>query len=217
MFIKRLLIPAAAVMLSLFVLPHAVSASTTFNFLGTNNGTLPVINQTIGGISLTVTPQFSIDPASTLSPTWYNFAGQAGRGIYDGSTGLGVKSYDGDNSDLDGSRLLESLVFTFDRTVTLTSIFFGSMGSNDDFNLDVGGANVLRDVAPNPSGSSALRNSAFLLSGYTGSVFRIWADASSDDFRVGNVVVQPVPEPTTWLMMLLGLFLMTGIMRHRRS
>lgn len=216
MFTKRLLIPAAAVMLSFFTLPNVASASTTFNFLGGDSAIHSVINQTIDGISLTVMPQFSIDPASTLSPTWYDFAGQVGRGIYDGSTGLGVKSYDGDNSDLDGSRLLESLVFTFDSTVSLTSIFFGGMGSNDDFNLDVDGVNVLRDVAPNPSGISALRNSAFLLSGYTGSVFRIWADGSSDDFRVGNVVVQPVPEPTTWLMMLMGLFLMTGIMRYRR-
>lgn len=140
-------------------------------------------------------------------------------GVYFGSTGLGVKipSYQNnssDDSDLDGASgdgqngtdFDEGILFSFNQVVELKRLNFGSFNSNDDFNLEVDGINLMHDIGSFDSHAlikSTPQDDYFNFQNIFGKEFLVWADGDSDDFRIDDITF--VPEPATIPMMILAL------------
>lgn len=148
-----------------------------------------------------------------VSATWQ---GGGSAAITQTSSGLGVRSVDryglddDDKATLDGSEVLDGLVFAFDQQVYLTDITFSWVNSCDDFKLLVGTETVLKTAISSFSQlPERLLVSAFLLSAFDG----------DDSFRIKDITIEtvspvPTPEPATWLMVAAGL---VGIACYRRN
>jgi hypothetical protein len=122
-------------------------------------------------------------------------------------------------SQVDGFANNEILLFSFNSSVELLNINFDAVGSNDDFTFitdatfgaggivgsslfgaDIPGSTIFNftDPVANPQTS-----------------FGIAAIGGSDDFLVRSLTVSAVPEPATWLMMIIG-FAFVGFVSQRR-
>ena len=126
--------------------------------------------------------------------------------IHQYSPGLGVTSYRGDSHEVDGYRANEAVRLTFSEEVTITSILFGAVGSNDDFWFRVDGGSFSSERDINGSGDSGYYNFV----GLVGTIFDVAAFGDNDDFKVRGVefTVSSVPLPPAVLMFgaaLLGL------------
>jgi PEP-CTERM motif len=120
-------------------------------------------------------------------------------------SGLGVDSSRPDYSDnkvIDGSGTDEWLNFVFVDNVQLLEVGFTLVESGDDFSLAVDG--------------TLFQSAAIPLTGIAeftalGSQFDFGVVGSNDDYRIQRIVVDdlsdsaaPVPEPATWVLLLVG-------------
>lgn len=157
-------------------------------------------------------------------------------GVYDGSGGLGARSYatDGDKN-LDGSNSSngageyihdDGLLFSFVSKVTLKHIDFGGFRRNDDFNLTIDGVTYIVDfnkkgTSPYVTMMSGSKKSVdnYWFDGLSGYNFLIWADGKSDEFRIDRLTVDvnPVPEPATVFLLSTCLLGMLGMKRKNNT
>lgn len=209
---------ATALVLSLTALWSA-AAPIHYNF--ENSGTLPVsptdslphdsLSFTRSGVQVNVTAVARPEGGS------YGAVTGPGRGVYFGSTGLGVISYTGDGNNLDGANpgatdgdVDEGLVFTFDRVVKLTDINFGSWQNNPPLDADtiyffVDGVQVLVHSGANdaPGGLS-----------FVGTEFRFLAQDDATGVRIQDLDIEVVPVPGTPTLLAAAL-LALGAVRRR--
>ena len=151
-------------------------------------------------------------------------------GVYLGTSGLGVKipTYQNngsdDDSDIDGASgdgqngtdYDEGILFTFNKTVELVRLNFGSFSGSDDFNLEVDGVNLMHDIGSFDTHSfikDTPEDDHFYFQNIFGKAFLVWADGDSDDFRIDDITVA-VPEPATIPMMVLAI---SGLVCLRRK
>ncbi|WCL54801.1 PEPxxWA-CTERM sorting domain-containing protein [Gimibacter soli] len=141
------------------------------------------------------------------------------------SAGLGVHGYPQDDNELDGDLFTtEALVFEFDWVVSAQSIALSLFNTEtesflwwtfpeaaDAFNIYSfsNGSWSLFDgnLAENPYDFNG---------GLGTQKFAIAAHDANSDFRVAGLTVSAIPEPATWLMMIMG-FGLVGIASRRRS
>ena len=173
------------------------SGSISNTILGQEGG----VGYIIGG--------YKVDPvtgAAYLLPETDNAGNPLG--VYTGTTGLGVASYATDNYDLDGSSVIEMLLFTFATRVTLNRIRFSRFNSSgpctsgcDDFNLSIDGSNVLIDEQPPGTGTFWYT----VPGANSGILFAITADGANDDFRIAALDITVVPLPAAAWLFISGL------------
>jgi hypothetical protein len=135
------------------------------------------------------------------------------RNLYLGTAGLGVYAEgdyaNGENYQVDGWGIQESILFTFESNVTLLSATFGHVGSNDDFTLFVNDAEVLQALIT-PQTPYVFENL------WISDNFEFKALEKNDDFYIASITVDnaPVPEPTTMLLFGTGLL---GLVSYNRK
>jgi hypothetical protein len=130
-----------------------------------------------------------------------------------------------DSINVDGDGFSEILTFDFGESrVRLNSVSFTFVDDDDEFRFfeDVDGFGQLIGFGPDvPFIGGQLTipfsNTFTFTPGSTlaSSLFGIGAIEGGDDFRVGSINVTVLPEPSTWLMMILG-FGMAGLVLQRR-
>ncbi|MDR4506297.1 MAG: PEP-CTERM sorting domain-containing protein [Candidatus Scalindua sp.] len=189
----------------------STAASILYDFTGANTGTHESLNLTVDGVAVNVTAWANLSAEDSPS-SWFQVIGQ-NAGVYDGSTGLGVQlgdgfdhnSVDGQSGPADGIDHDEGLLFVFSNPINLKSVNFGQWGLKDDFNLTIDGVDIFQDNASDP-----------FVASYTGTNFLIWADGNSDQFRIQELTVEPVPEPATIAILGIGLAGILGGTARRR-
>lgn len=200
---------ASAILLSLPA--HAA----VFNFAGAVDEA-ESFSFTQDGIVLTVTSGNFIDPANLILPAL------PGQTVTRNGNGLGVDRFDiptpfgtfeGDPPEINGATDL--LILSFDRTVRFTSLAFGEVDDDDDFDLALDGVFVLEDI------NIAASNPFLFGPGFTGTTLAIGADTlggvfgGGDDFRVLEIEISAVPLPAS-LPLLLGGLAGFGLLSRKR-
>ena len=172
-----------------------------------SNGTDPntfdysSLDFTVGGVIVTATA------------TYDGFIEAAGVNWLGG--GLGVESPvpNNDNNNIDGQGQDDYLTFTFDFAVELTAFNFGNDDNTDEFDLYVGTTRVLRNQETDVGWAT-------FATPYVGTSFTVRANQNNDNFAVKNMRVNataPVPEPSTILLMGLGLAGLVGYNSKRKK
>ncbi|WCL54803.1 PEPxxWA-CTERM sorting domain-containing protein [Gimibacter soli] len=212
-------------------------ASTTFDFTGGGNHTSVSESFSSDGITVTVTAG-RFDGSNVVEYMYTDAVGHY-------STGLGVDTGRTDEHYVDGSGNNDLLIFRFDKTVALESISFshwdvdyswqctnwGRYGcydwdlvgyeGDDEFSLLTGNPWTLLGTNYNPDGfnGDGVAWASLALVPYSDQL-GVGAHDSNDEFKVRSLTVLEitggVPEPATWLMMIMG-FGLVGIASRRRS
>lgn len=202
---KRLLAAAAILVLS----STAAQASTTFDFTsGTVAYTSGNISYSAGGIGLDV---------SSGNYTGGNVVDTSEIGQINGA-GLVIKSWSGDDHEIDGDVYNDVAVFQFDQNVTLESVSFNFFEGDDDFAFffDVGNDGSLNlidgDIDANPLDYYDFTG-IYLLNG---DLFGIGALAYNDDFKIASVTVSAIPLPAAFPLYAAGMAVL-GFMGWRRK
>lgn len=140
---------------------------------------------------------------------WSTAEGLSAAILHQDSDGLGV-FFAGDNSkQLENSGPDESLIFSFNQTVRLLAAGFGLVGSSDDYLLNIDNTDqVIGNISS--SATSSVGNYAYL--GYeqqwlTGNLFLFQPLAGTDYFKIADITIASVPEPSTSMLLLLGMSL----------
>jgi len=205
---------AGAVAAAALAMSAPASAATVFDF-GANAGgmqTTPnpdIYSLTVGGV--TVTARAYTGLSSILNQV--SFANQAD--VTHNSAGLGVR---GNNSgEINDNGLLslgEGLLLTFDQEVTLTQALFGNFGPSDSVSFEWGSPLNAGETLDALTVVGGAFNGSF-----TGTQFFFAANSfTKDSFRLSGVTVDSaVPEPATWLMMILGFGAVGATMRRRSA
>ena len=154
----------------------------------------------------------------------------ANNGVYVSSTtsgNVGVKSSSTDGSNLDGASshdstdVDEGLLFTFNQAVSLDYINFDYFGTSDDFNLTVDGVSIFADYNADSSALGAVNNTSqfdeYTFNNIVGTEFLIWADGSSDGFRIDRLEVSAVPVPAAVWLFGSGLLGLAGFARRKNT
>tara|TARA_Y100001933_G_scaffold27806_1_gene23301 strand:- start:8450 stop:9052 length:603 start_codon:yes stop_codon:yes gene_type:complete len=191
---------AAALATSLMFAAPAAMAATTFDLTGSPASQASSFDYTVDGIGLEVTG-FTDLVIGGITPT----------DVTRDETGLGVTRLLDSDPDLDG-QVDEFLVFTFDQTVSLFTILFDDVDSDDDWDLFVdtgsGFTQVANDNTDNPF--------TFAL-GTDGNRVSIGADGRNDSFRVREITVAAVPLPAAGWLMLAGLGGIAALRRRKKA
>ncbi|MDY7020278.1 MAG: PEP-CTERM sorting domain-containing protein [Cyanobacteriota bacterium] len=191
-FVQKSLMAATGAAVVSFAGGQAAQA-VTFN-LGGSNTSSSSISDTVDGITYSAT----------------GFGPDGDRNVVRRSNGLAVTTGGGERNQIDGRNEndntpdFETLKFTFDQVVTLTSASFSNVQNNDGFRLLVDGI----DLTSLNSGLN--QNNPFDFTGFdiadrTGKMFEFTVAQPNDDYRLASLTVEPVPEPLTILGSLSAL------------
>lgn len=189
----------------------SAASAATFDFTGANLSDTSSIDYTVDGITVTVTAgTFS----SVFNPSTIDFSTRL---VDIDPDGLGADgSFDSDQ--VDGSGGNDVLVFSFSEQVTINTIGFGNVDSNDDFAFgSVAGSAFDRVVSFQDVFVSTDVSSFASLSDRTGLAFGIGAIGAFDNFTITSLDVSAVPLPASGLLLLAALGAGAGIARRRKS
>jgi hypothetical protein len=208
------LFAAGAAAAALAVSAPASAATVVFDFGANPSGLDTSVNPDIYSLTvngLTVTARAYTGLSALLNQV--SFANQAD--VTHSFAGLGVK---GNNSgEINDNGLLslgEGILLSFDQEVTLTQALFGNFGSRDSVGFEWGSPlNAGETLDPLSVVGGAFNGS------FTGTDFFFAANEfTKNSFRLSGVTVNSaIPEPATWLMMILGFGALGAAMRSRRA
>lgn len=191
---------------------------------GTTNESLTT---TIDGITLTMTAFTLVndgagDISSASQLTSPNGVYVSSSNSTPDSGNVGVTSGNTDGTNLDGGNSIddpdEGILFSFSQAVSLDYVNFDSFGSSDDFNLSRAQSlvpsipdfdSLLHDIGSLETDGTFIsptsEDDAFNFQNVIGQQFLIWADGTSDSFRVDRIEVSAVPAQTPLVLMAVGL------------
>ncbi|HWK41399.1 MAG TPA: PEPxxWA-CTERM sorting domain-containing protein [Croceibacterium sp.] len=192
----------------------ANAASIVFDFGANASGLDTSVNPDIYSLSvsgLTVTARAYTGLSAVLNQVSYGSQAD----VTHSSAGLGVRGNNSDQINDNGLLSLgEGILLTFDQEVTLTQALFGNFGSNDNVGFEWGSPLNEGETLDALSVVGGAFNGTF-----TGTQFFFAANSlTSNSFRLDGVTINaPVPEPATWLMMIVGFGLLGGVMRRSQQ
>lgn len=210
-------------LLCLAVLSYSTCVSATLiNFNSANLGTINkqtynTLTTNVDGISTSI-HAYTIQNDGNGNITNKTLL-TGGTGIYFSSSSggsLGVLSNINNDSGTIGGRsnsndLDEGLLFAFNKVVSLNYIDFDyfRLSNNDGFNLTVDDKRVLWDHNGTIT-SPLVTNIAgqfdeYAFNNIIGKSFLFWSDSNSDSFRIDKMSVSTIPEPTTLLLLIIGM------------
>lgn len=213
---------------STLVLSVGVASAETVDFSNENifsTGNYPSLTTTIDGVGVRITAGTyqgggSADPPDdTILFDDCSVTYDCDRFLNVESRGIGVQAppffgFIPENNETDGKSGDEIITFTFDRRVTMVSVLFDALDSNDDFDLFVDGLIVeegINILAENPA-----------LIGLRGTSFSFGADDpnsfwdSRDDFLVAGMTAV-VPLPAAGWMLLAGVGGLVAMKRRKKA
>jgi hypothetical protein len=207
---------------AVFALSGVASASTTFDFRtsqgsGVRNGDNS-LTFTSGALDVTIRG-YELEGFDVLLP--FQTAVDRSQYVDTNSNGI-IFDRPGDGHVVDGFGDNEFILFTFSQAVSFNSINFDFGSGSFQFFRDIGpnvgggitGTDVLGGSTPIPGGFQIFNFNP--PSSGTSTTLGIAAIGNNDAFKIRNInVTAAIPEPATWLMMILG-FAIVGLARKRR-
>jgi len=190
-----------------FLLSCTTAFAVTFNFAGPNI-VAPSHTFTNGSVSVETTAG-TFSPAGVITP-----GGVVGR--YAG--GLGATTHSGDSHQVDGANRNDIILFDFNQTVTLESVTFSLVDSNDEFSFffDTEPDGVLNPISYNVDIPGSGVGTYNFVSTWTAGMFGIGAWDSSDNFKIKSLTVSVVPLPATLPLYAAGLALLAFFGRRKK-
>lgn len=211
--------------LTLAVMFSSQSFAGVISFEGENEGTEELFWYEQDGVELLVSAWVTNvnSDQDVIMPWQYVYGEEDGRqlGVYNGSTGLGVRSSASDGSDLDGGSsgnwgdLDEGILLHFSQDVELISVSGNDLSDNDDINVSIFDVWTFEsdDLFIDRQGQQDDYDTFSV--GAIGQAFMIWVDGNDDDIRLADIEFRAVPEPTS-LFLLAGMLLVTVFAARRQ-
>ena len=172
----------------------------SFNFSSGENLELSSLALQTEGLQLAVAAADAAGAAAVITQT------QEGLGVYRGGS---------DAKALDGYGVDDLLLFSFSSAVRLISVSFSLVEAGDSFTLLVDGNQYFKAPLLTPYVD-------FVAGNFVGKLFVFSADEDRADYRIQQIIVDdlsaaPVPEPSSWMLLSLGVAGLAGFGRFRRN
>ena len=216
----------AATILSSSSASAALFDLNTTNFGLAGSSTVDSASMTVDGITVDLTAFTIANDGGGVILGMTQLSGGTGVYVSNSSNNVGVRSNTaGDGTNMDGGAagdatdLDEGILFTFDQVVTLTFVNFDSFSGSDDFNLTVDGISLLVDHNQTDSDVPGIVSNTLVADHFdfsvVGTEFLIWADGSSDSFRIDSLRASAVPVPAAAWLFGSGLLALFGVSRRK--